>query len=371
MNINVPAGNYTLQLDENTFLTNTANIYLQCQTGSGAVNIILPRITSIAGITTTWGFKIYINDVVNNAATNNITITPHPADKINGTLSIPIVLNTNGVTGHLQITGTNSWEFNTASSGGSGASGYSGFSGLNGIASASGYSGFSGKSGYSGFSGLSGYSGFSGLSGYSGFSGATGAGTSGFSGYSGFSGLSGYSGFSGLSGYSGFSGVSGYSGFSGRSGYSGFSGGGTSGFSGFSGATGGNGGIPLLSVIVDLSAAQIQNLATTPVLAVAASGAGTVIAVFFSNVNFTAGGTPFNNDLLQLITDTADPTASQFKTATILSGVSSFTSFLQEDGTNGTQFIANKALMIQANLDSVGVGDGTARVYIIYRIQTI
>ena len=116
MFINVPAGTLNLTLGTDAFILNTANIYLQCQTGSGAVNIILPRISTVAGITTTWGFKIYINDVGNNASVNNITIIPNAADKINGVLTTPIVLNTNGVTGHLQVTGTNSWEFNIGSS---------------------------------------------------------------------------------------------------------------------------------------------------------------------------------------------------------------------------------------------------------------
>src|SRR3990167_735131 len=96
MFINVPAGTFNLTLGADAFLLNTANIYLQCQTGGGAINIVLPRI-STAGITTTWGFKIYINDTGNNASVNNITITPNPADKINGTLATPIILNTNGV----------------------------------------------------------------------------------------------------------------------------------------------------------------------------------------------------------------------------------------------------------------------------------
>lgn len=117
MIINV-SGNYTLNLTPEAFILNTANIYLQCKTGSGAVNITLPRITSVEGLTNTWGFKIYINDVDNNASVNNITIACHPADKINGS-NAPIVLNTNGVTGHLQVTGSSAWEFNSSAIGGS------------------------------------------------------------------------------------------------------------------------------------------------------------------------------------------------------------------------------------------------------------
>lgn len=109
-------GNYTLTLGADTFIMNTANIYIQCQTGSGVVNVILPRISNVLGVTTTWGFKIYINDAGNNASVNNITITPNAADLINGSAT-PIILSQNGVTGHLQIVGTNRWEFSSGAAG--------------------------------------------------------------------------------------------------------------------------------------------------------------------------------------------------------------------------------------------------------------
>jgi len=111
-------GNYTLVLTPETFIMNTSNIYLECYTDGAnpPIVITLPRITDVNGQTNTWGFKIFINDAGNNASVKNITLVPHPADKINGTLSAPVVLNTNGVTGHLQITGGNSWEFSLGSS---------------------------------------------------------------------------------------------------------------------------------------------------------------------------------------------------------------------------------------------------------------
>ena len=98
---------------------NTRNIYLQCQTSGGAVNIMLPRITTVSKRTTVWGFRIFINDEDGNAAANNISITPHPADTINGNAS-PVVLNIDGVTGDLQIVGTEKWTFNSGAGGGTG-----------------------------------------------------------------------------------------------------------------------------------------------------------------------------------------------------------------------------------------------------------
>ena len=109
MNI-IVTGNYTLELTPDAFLTQTANIYLQCKTASAPVNITLPRITTLGGVTTTWGFKIYVNDVDGNASVNNIMVIPHPADKINGS-NASVVLNTNNATGHFQPTGISAWEW--------------------------------------------------------------------------------------------------------------------------------------------------------------------------------------------------------------------------------------------------------------------
>lgn len=113
-----PTGTFVLAITRAMQVQNTSNIYLLCQTSGGAVNIILPRISSLAGVpNSTWGFKIFVTDSDNNAAVNNITITPNPADKINGSAA-PIVLNTNGVTGHIQISAFKTWEFSIGNAGG-------------------------------------------------------------------------------------------------------------------------------------------------------------------------------------------------------------------------------------------------------------
>lgn len=100
----VPAGTYSLVLGEDILAMNTAKIYLQCQTNDGAINILLPKITDGYSSLRNWWFNIFINDIDGNAATNNITITPHPDDTINGSTS-QVVLNTNGVAGTLQVIG--------------------------------------------------------------------------------------------------------------------------------------------------------------------------------------------------------------------------------------------------------------------------
>lgn len=114
-----PTGTINLSVTRDMQVDNTNNLYVLCQTNAGAVTINLPRISSIAGVpNSTWGFRIFVTDDKNNASVNNITIVPNPADKINGSSS-PIVLNTNGATGHLLISGFKQWEF--ASGAGAGA----------------------------------------------------------------------------------------------------------------------------------------------------------------------------------------------------------------------------------------------------------
>lgn len=121
---NVTAGTYALILGDDILSMNTAKIYLQCDTSSGAINILLPKITIAAGGSLqNWWFEVFVNDISGNAATNNITITPNPDNTINGSSSA-VVLNANGATGGLKVTGASAWEFNLGSSGsgGSGAS---------------------------------------------------------------------------------------------------------------------------------------------------------------------------------------------------------------------------------------------------------
>lgn len=121
---NVTAGTYTLILGEDILAMNTAKIYLQCETSGGAINILLPQITNPNGTSLqNWWFNVFINDVDGNASVNNITITPHPDDIINGSAS-QVVLSTNGVTSSVQVVGVNAWELNAGSSSASSSSGF-------------------------------------------------------------------------------------------------------------------------------------------------------------------------------------------------------------------------------------------------------
>ena len=120
-----PTGTLNLSVTRAMQVLNTNNVYILCQTSSGPININLPRISSISGVpNSTLGFRIFITDDNNNAAANNITITPNAADTINGS-GAPVVLNTNGVTGHILISGLTQWDFSIGSSGAGGGDAFS------------------------------------------------------------------------------------------------------------------------------------------------------------------------------------------------------------------------------------------------------
>jgi len=108
MVIRVPAGTYVLDLGDGISAMNTAKIYLQCETAGGAINIVLPLISTAGN----WWFTVYVNDVDNMAGTNPITVTVNPSDKIYGASS-PIALSQNGASAVFEIVGNNAWTMNT------------------------------------------------------------------------------------------------------------------------------------------------------------------------------------------------------------------------------------------------------------------
>jgi hypothetical protein len=106
------SGNYNLAENIQSLLqtksVNIQAIHLQCDTTAAPVNIQLPTIAQMAGFL---NFQIFINDVSNNAATNNITLLIAGSDLINHAATA--VINTNGMGGQLQIVGLEDWFFDT------------------------------------------------------------------------------------------------------------------------------------------------------------------------------------------------------------------------------------------------------------------
>jgi hypothetical protein len=107
------AGNENLQIGNFVLSVNT-NI---------ARNIYLPKMSSGAKFAT-GSLHIFIVDITGSAATNNITIYPHPDDKINtGGLGVPLVVNTNSAVVDILSVGNGRWStanYNGGSGGGGG-----------------------------------------------------------------------------------------------------------------------------------------------------------------------------------------------------------------------------------------------------------
>ena len=102
----VISGNFTLAPDPSIW-KNLPNdtVRLFCDTTGGPVNITLPAIADLLGI---WNVKIFVVDISDNAATNNITVNVGSAtDKIDTGASI--VLNINGSSTEIQVVSESKW----------------------------------------------------------------------------------------------------------------------------------------------------------------------------------------------------------------------------------------------------------------------
>ena len=123
---------------------------------------------------------------------------------------------------------------------------------------------------------------------------------------------------------------------------------------------------------VSLTAAQIKTISTVPISVIDAPGAGKVIEVVSSFLNFQYGTVTFDASFsyeVSLYTDTAS--GRQYTTANnILNRTSSTMQTFDKDASTASQLIENKAIFIDGGDDST-VGDSTIDVYINYRIITI
>jgi hypothetical protein len=123
-------------------------------------------------------------------------------------------------------------------------------------------------------------------------------------------------------------------------------------------------------VKISLNATQIQNGNTSPIdSGIPLPGTSEAIEVVSASINFTANTTPFLSSNIFLITDTlVDP---QVTGVPILDGGSDAFVRFAISTTTVSSMAENKKLLIQTDSDSVGTGDGEARLYITYRIITV
>ena len=117
--------NYSFRLVSagKNFLSPT-DFIIQVDTSQGAVELIMPKISTIlASYTTIYQYMgIRFIDISNNASVNNITLTGFETDTINGVTNV--VLNTNGAGGMIYLIGESQWSFQQNATGGVAGSKY-------------------------------------------------------------------------------------------------------------------------------------------------------------------------------------------------------------------------------------------------------
>lgn len=125
----------------------------------------------------------------------------------------------------------------------------------------------------------------------------------------------------------------------------------------------------VLSTYVSLSSANILDLNSVPIEAIPAPGVGYAIEVISGSVKYTVGGIAYTSGgQIMLLTDTASSGQQQLINSTAFAGSSFFERFTN---TIGGKMIENKAIMIQCQNADFATGNGTAKVYISYRIITV
>jgi hypothetical protein len=105
-------GTYNLEVEDSWRLSELQEIYLECDTTLAPVTI---NLFPIADVERFWNVKIYISDVSNNAASNNIAINCDVVDSINYSGVTSTVISTDGGRGALFILSETQWGFSNLS----------------------------------------------------------------------------------------------------------------------------------------------------------------------------------------------------------------------------------------------------------------
>lgn len=111
--INV-SGNYDLKVNPQWNLLQLETIYLHCDTSAGPVNITL---FGISELLKRWNVSIYVVDISENSAINNITVNCAASDFIGSSGASSITINQNGGSATFMPVSEISWAFCTAGSG--------------------------------------------------------------------------------------------------------------------------------------------------------------------------------------------------------------------------------------------------------------
>jgi hypothetical protein len=125
-------------------------------------------------------------------------------------------------------------------------------------------------------------------------------------------------------------------------------------------------------VKVSLTAAQINNIGTTPIVAIASQGVGTVIDIINAKYKLNWGTVAFDSNtlFLQCVGASAGLGSQNFLPLNILSETSNIFQKGAQAQSQVNNLIPNAAIEVIGK-DSVAVGDSTIDIYITYEIITL
>lgn len=124
------------------------------------------------------------------------------------------------------------------------------------------------------------------------------------------------------------------------------------------------------SITVHLTSAQIKTLNSIPVdTGIPNPGLGKAIDVISADVKYTFGTIAFTSNFLVIVANTIPANQFQLSCQCLITGFSTFSKF-QEAPVLLDNLRENQTINLSSDSDSL-VGDGTAIVYIIYRVITI
>ena len=131
----------------------------------------------------------------------------------------------------------------------------------------------------------------------------------------------------------------------------------------------------IFSATASLSSAQIKALFTTPIQIVANPGSGKYIEVISATSEMTFATAAYTtNTTLQIISSGSNVAQVEDPVA-LLSTVSRNSKFVEATigtgATTETQILSNVSLVVKAKTGNPGVGAGTAKIKLLYRIVTI
>lgn len=124
----------------------------------------------------------------------------------------------------------------------------------------------------------------------------------------------------------------------------------------------------IIEKVVQLTANQLKNLNSEPIEAIPTPGANKAIEIIAASLDYTFGTIAFDNATITLNASTLPD--YQFRKSNVLLATDDVFGLMQASGSTVVNMEYNDSIVVTADADSSTDGDGTAVIYIQYRIVT-